>query len=122
MLLSPSGPGVKTLGPQLVTLFGTVMEPLRGGALLEEASLWGPDLSIYSLALLLVLCLSLSPSLPTFLLPSLPHPSISFSRLPAVVQVVSSQHACPSRHLLSPLWNQSPNMLFASVSCLGHGV
>lgn len=74
MLLSSRGPGVKTLGPQLVTLFGMVMEPLRGGALLEEASLWGRDLSIYSLALLLVLSLSLPPNLP----PSFPPPPLHF--------------------------------------------
>ena len=44
--------GISATGSQLVALFGKIMEPLGGGALLEEVWLWGQTLWFYSLACL----------------------------------------------------------------------
>ena len=40
---------------QQVALFGTSMEPLRGGALLEEVHHWGWDLRVFNFTLFPVL-------------------------------------------------------------------
>lgn len=44
--MSHIGSHVGTLGAQLVVLFGKAVEPLRGGALLEEVSYWMVDLEM----------------------------------------------------------------------------
>lgn len=79
---SPRGSYAWTLGPQLALLFGRVLEPLEGAALLEEKC-WMPALRVWNLAhFLFSLSLSFSPCFPcademwalSFLL-LLPHPT-----------------------------------------------
>lgn len=54
--MSPVGPYVWTFGLQLVTLCGKLVEPLRGGALLEEVDHWGWVLKFYHLLHFLLTC------------------------------------------------------------------
>lgn len=54
---SPRGPCIQTLGPQLVVLFGEVMKPLGGRALLNEVHRWRKTWWVYSLILLTYLFL-----------------------------------------------------------------
>lgn len=49
--MSPMGSGVPTLGLQMAALFREGMEPLGGGALLEEVCQLGWDLRVYSFSL-----------------------------------------------------------------------
>lgn len=49
---SPMGSGLQILGLKLVVLFGKLMEPSGGGALMEELRPWGWAWRLYSLALL----------------------------------------------------------------------
>ena len=46
-MLSSSGSGIGILGPKLLALFGKAMEPLGGGALLEEVHHWEWALSLW---------------------------------------------------------------------------
>lgn len=48
------GSGIWTLGSQFVMLFGEVLEPLSGGALMEEVCRWGKANFLFALCLVLV--------------------------------------------------------------------
>lgn len=57
---SPKGLSIRTLGLQLIALFGKAAEPLEGWALLKEVCHWGRTLRFYKPASLPVLSFSAS--------------------------------------------------------------